>query len=269
MEEMPYTIIVDGSGAVTERRMANHAIGTLLNSTVTVLSNTVSAGKRTVVVSRSALGPSSEYANFTVQQSEMKVPFISAVGSTSSLSYHKNKTASTLAMWPSKGQPVCLCDKPAAAYGHATGTIKYLPTGEEFGFINYCMPEPRESVLAQRNPTCDVVRRRRSTKHKAQQQPPQQPHHSTLRLWLHVLLAVLRLSVCLQRAYVGGLQVCKHMWSLLDSDQQKDPRVQKWKDTPLTYYQKYRFYFQEYTADHHIVSVPRQGWVSQPPTAAN
>ena len=215
MEEMPYTIIVDGSGAVTERRMANHAIGTLLNSTVTVLSNTVSAGKRTVVVSRSALGPSSEYANFTVQQSEMKVPFISAVGSTSSLSYHKNKTASTLAMWPSKGQPVCLCDKPAAAYGHATGTIKYLPTGEEFGFINYCMPEPRESVLAQRNPTCDVVRRR-STKHKAQQQQPQQPqHHSTLRLWLHVLLAVLRLSVCSVRTSAGckSASTCGHSWT--------------------------------------------------------
>ena len=56
------------------------------------------------------------------------------------------------------------------------------------------------------------------------------------------------------------LQVCKHKWSLLDSDQEADPRVQKWKDQPLTYYQKYRFYFQEYVPDHHIVSVPRQGW---------
>ena len=44
-------------------------------------------------------------------------------------------------------------------------------------WVNYCEPEPRESVLHDRNPTCDL------------------------------------------EAYVGGLQVCKHMWSLLDADQ--------------------------------------------------
>ena len=216
MEEAPYTIIVDGTGAVTERRMANHAAGRLLPRTVKVVSNTVSAGKRTVVLSRAATSSSMDYANFT--RTDMTIPFISAVGSTSSLSYHRNKTASMLSMWPSAGEPVCLCAQPAAPFGSATGTIKYLPTGEEFGFVNYCMPEPRESVLAQRNPTCDV------------------------------------------RAYVGGLQVCKHMWSLLDAAQESDPRVQKWKDMPLTYYQKYRFYYQEYVPNHHIVSVPRQGW---------
>eukprot|EP01043_Picozoa_sp_COSAG02_P005347 COSAG02_NODE_144_length_34086_cov_65.390944_22_plen_376_part_00 len=156
MEEAPYTIIVDGTGAVSERRMANHAAGRLLPPTVKVLSNTVSAGKRTVVLSRAAMSNSLDYANFT--KTDLSIPFISAVGSTASLSYHKNKTASTLAMWPSASEPVCLCAQPAAPYGHATGTIKYLPTGEEFGFVNYCMPEPRESVLAQRNPTCDVVR---------------------------------------------------------------------------------------------------------------
>lgn len=151
MEETPYTIVVDGAGAVTERRMANHAIGRLLTSTVTVVSNTVAAGKRTVVLSRSATVGGVDHANFSL--AELKLPFISAIGSTSSLSYHKDKTASSLAMWPSAGQPVCLCSEPAAAFGSAKGTIKYLPTGEEFGFVNYCMPEPRESVLAQKNPT--------------------------------------------------------------------------------------------------------------------
>ena len=91
---------------------------------------------------------------------------------------------------------MCLCAMPAAAYGKAAGTIKYLPTGEQFGFTNFCQPEPRESVLANHNPTCDV------------------------------------------RSYVGGLQVCKHMWSLLDAHQESDPRVQRWKSQPLTYYQK-------------------------------
>jgi hypothetical protein len=216
MEDAPYTIIVDGTGAVSERRMANHAIGRLLKSTVKVLSNTVVSGTRTVMLSRSATSHVADYANFTM--TELEVPFISAVGSTSDLSYHKTKTASMLAMWPSAGQPVCMCAQPAAPFGSATGTIKYLPTGEEFGFTNFCQPEPRESVLAQKNPTCDV------------------------------------------RAYVGGLQVCKHMWSLLDADQEKDERVQRWKSQPITYYQKYRIYFQEYVPKHHIGTIPRQGW---------
>ena len=82
--------------------------------------------------------------------------FISAVGSTPELGYHKTKTAATMAMWPAKGQSVCVCSKPAAPFGSAKGSITYLPTGESFGFVNYCAPEPRESVLAQRNPTCDV-----------------------------------------------------------------------------------------------------------------
>ena len=82
-----------------------------------------------------------------------------------------------------------------AAFGHAKGNIKYLPTGEEFGFINGCSPEPRESVLADRNPMCDV------------------------------------------RAYTGGLQVCKHKWTLLDE-------AQGCANQPLKFWQKYRFYYQ-------------------------
>ena len=216
MADLPYAMIVDGAGAVTERRMANHGAGNLLKPTVTVVSNTVAAGVRTVVLTRDAISHSAEYANFTM--TDLEVPFINAVGSTSALSYHKEKTAATLSMWPSAGQPVCLCSLPAAPFGTATGTIKYLPTGESFGFTNYCQPEPRESVLAQRNPTCDV------------------------------------------RSYVGGLQVCKHMWSLLDSKQENDARVQAWKALPLTYYQKYRIYFQDYVPQKHIGTIPRQGW---------
>ena len=37
-------------------------------------------------------------------------------------------------------------------------------------------------------------------------------------------------------------------------------KVLRWKDQPLRYYQKYRFYYQPYVPDHHIISVPRQGW---------
>ena len=85
----------------------------------------------------------------------MTIPVINAIGSGPVLAYHRNKTAASLSLWPRR-QPVCLCEEPAAAFGHAEGTIRYRPTGEEFGFINACQPEPRESVLADRNPTCDV-----------------------------------------------------------------------------------------------------------------
>ena len=173
MADDPYTIVVDGTGAVTERRIANHAAGTLLAPSVAVVSNVVgSGGLRTVVLSRPAQGATKEHATFTM--TDLNVPFISAVGVTSSLSYHKNKTASSLNLWPSGGAAdVCLCENPAAPFGSATGTIKYLPTGESFGFTNYCKPEPRESILFDRNLACDV------------------------------------------RVYVGGLQVCKHQWTLL------------------------------------------------------
>jgi hypothetical protein len=57
------------------------------------------------------------------------------------------------------------------------------------------------------------------------------------------------------RAYTGGLQVCKHKWSLLDADQE-----QPWPDQPLVYYQKYRFYYQEYKPDLHVISLPRAVW---------
>merc|ERR1711871_180060 len=103
--------------------------------------------------------------------------------------------------------------EPAAPFGACNGIIRYEPTGEQFGFLNDCQPEPRESILASRNPTCDI------------------------------------------RAYVGGLQVCKHKWSLLDANQE-----QPWPDQPLVYYQKYRFYFQEYDPKQHVVVLPRAVW---------
>ena len=69
-----------------------------------------------------------------------------------------------------------------------------------------------------------------------------------------------RNPTCDVRAYVGGLQVCKHMWSLLDAEQELDERIIAWKQIPLTYYQKYRIYFQEYVPEKHIGTIPRQDW---------
>ena len=97
------------------------------------------------------------------------------------------------------------CGGPASAtVGASNMTIPWA---------NDCYPEPRESVLAARNPTCDLA------------------------------------------AYAGGLRVCKHMWSLLDADQDIP-----WRDTPLRYWLKYRFYFQPFAPTVHLVSQPRVSW---------
>ena len=78
---------------------------------------------------------------FTLQDTQ--IPFINAIGSGAALAYHANKTASSISLWPMQSAPVCLCEHPAPPFGSAKGTIRYLPTGEEFGFINACSPEPR------------------------------------------------------------------------------------------------------------------------------
>ena len=145
MEEKPYSIIVDGvGGTVTERVLASHMGsapspgGSLLEPSVTVVYSTVADGKRTVVLTRPAAGATAQHASFTLQ--DTTVPFINAIGSSPAFGYHLNKTASSLSLWPTVGSgsgevaaPACMCEKPAALFGHATGNIKYLPTGEEFG----------------------------------------------------------------------------------------------------------------------------------------
>ena len=136
-------------------------------------------------------------------------------------------------------------------------------------FVNYCEPEPRESVLADRNPTCDVrayVGGLQVCKHMYVR--PSVPSvwlfasHWAHKKW-SCLLANVRDTHArmLARANLLLLQRTNEpssyagRWSLLDSDQ-----PQPWPDQPLTYYQKYRFYFQEYVPGFHAVSVPRQGW---------
>ena len=57
---------------------------------------------------------------------------------------------------------------------------------------------------------------------------------------------------CSLHRYVGGLSTCHHGWHLLDADQEVP-----WPDQPLTYYFKWRFYFQEYDTKKHVSAT---GW---------
>lgn len=90
-----------------------------------------------------------------------------STGSSSTFGYHTAKTVSTVALWPqaaAKGAAAaaaCVCSVPAAPFGNGTGTIKYLggpakPEGDTIGFPFRCEPYPRETVLRDKNPTCDI-----------------------------------------------------------------------------------------------------------------
>lgn len=59
---------------------------------------------------------------------------------------------------------------------------------------------------------------------------------------------------CDVRTYVGGQIACKHMWSLLDADQDIP-----WPDQPLVYHLKFRLWFQEHDPSYHQM-VYRTTW---------
>jgi len=151
MANAPYAIIVDGAGAVTERVMGNHMAGVQINTSVQVVSNTVKAGIRTVVMQRPLKGATPQHHTF--DPLKVSFSFINAIGTTSTFSHHKTDSTSSISMWPVSG-PACVCAVPAAPFGKGTGTIEYLPTGEVNGFAMRC--NPTESILGNHNPTCDI-----------------------------------------------------------------------------------------------------------------
>ena len=148
-----YAIIVDGHGAVTERQLGTgvgvagaHQPGVLLAPSVTVKSNTVKDGKRTVVLSRPLRGLTAQHA--TLVAAATGVPIIAAVGSTPTLSHHAVRGASDLFLVKA-GAPTCVCQ----AFGSRSGTIGGAPFG------NVCPPAllNDHQGTAAGNDVCDVL----------------------------------------------------------------------------------------------------------------
>ena len=179
MKDAPWAIIVDGTGKVTERQLADQSPGKELPSSVTVVKSTLEGETRTVVMTRPFKG---EIFSFDPNQPEL--PFINAVGTGPQLAYHHAKTVSSLLLLR-VDSPTCICAEDPLPFGsYKAGTLTYNPTNQtgdvgvgSVGFNNRCAPQPRVDLLAYKNPTCDV------------------------------------------RTYVGGQLSCHHMWSLLDADQ--------------------------------------------------
>eukprot|EP00494_Astrolonche_serrata_P006955 UN06980 len=200
MEDLPYTIVVDGDGKVTERKLDQHAPGHLIATSVKVLSNTVDKnGNRTVVLNRPLIGLTKDHYTFSPNLRELK--FINAIGKGKTFAYHKDKGASTLILLAKDNNCVCV-NKDDIPFGKGTGYLIYEDT--QVSLHQNCLAAPYGVLLQQKNPTCDV------------------------------------------RTYVGGQQCCHHMWSLLDKDQEIP-----WKDQPLEYHMKFRYWFQEYDENKH------------------
>ena len=108
-----YTIIVNDTG-VQERKIgtcgteAEHCPGTPLAQSVTVVSQAVSAGVRTVVLKRPFKGATSDHYSFS-PDAVATMNYISAVGSSQSFAYHKIHDSLTLSFAPPAG-PTCVCD---------------------------------------------------------------------------------------------------------------------------------------------------------------
>lgn len=157
MSELPYVVTVDGSGKVVERKLADHAAGTVLASSVTVVSNSVAGGKRTVVVSRPLKGASKDH--YTFSAIALSIPIINAVGTGPVYAYHKASKADSVNLWPSssQGSSACVCVQPALPFGQGSGLLKYIETGETVGFpAGRCSAPQNEDLRFQGNPSCDI-----------------------------------------------------------------------------------------------------------------
>jgi hypothetical protein len=78
MGDLPYAVVVDGAGKVSEHKLADHSGGTVLSASVKVVSSTVVNGKRTVVLTHPLHGATTQHYTFDPSQTQMH--FINALG---------------------------------------------------------------------------------------------------------------------------------------------------------------------------------------------
>lgn len=180
----PYAIIVTGDGAagVSERKLANHGPGSVLDASITVLSNSVQDNMRTVVVKRGFTGMTEDHYTFTATSDQ--IPFINAKGSSLTFAQHQGHAAGVLSLAVADGAS-CLCETGI----EATIAGDHFPGNDSLR----CAPEPTGDLLKTHNPTCDIKTYSgglQCCKHghfllDAHQEPPAetQEYHLKFRFW--------------------------------------------------------------------------------------
>ena len=151
MVDQPYTLIVNSTGVIEHKlgtcgSEAEHCPGTLLNKTIHVVSNAVTNGQRTVVMTRPSMGLTGDYYTFAPLATST-IPLITAIGNTQVFAYHKAHMPTTLALVDQTGH-TCVCN---------LGSIEQMcdNNGNECQeFVKDCAPAPAGSLLKEKNPTC-------------------------------------------------------------------------------------------------------------------
>jgi hypothetical protein len=155
MSEMPYTILVNDT-AVWEQKLgtcgseADHCPGTRLNNSLTVKSNSVVDGVRTVVVTRPFSGATKDHYTFS-PSSVATIPVIGAFGKDQTFAYHVGHQ-SGLMTFTAPGVPTPICDD-----GGAGEICENGGTGCRT-FTKNCVPAAAGGIggdlKTQHNPTC-------------------------------------------------------------------------------------------------------------------
>ena len=141
MSDLPYTIIVNGTGDIFELKMANHLPGEKLTNSINVVENNVINSTRYVKIIREIIGKTKDYYTFSNNQTD--IPLLTAIGNTKEYSVHKAKSGYTIRMNSISGS-TCICNSGIS------GDINGLP------FHKNCMPEPYADLIQQQNPTCFI-----------------------------------------------------------------------------------------------------------------
>mmetsp|Transcript_12506 Transcript_12506/g.31977 ORF Transcript_12506/g.31977 Transcript_12506/m.31977 type:complete len:525 (-) Transcript_12506:459-2033(-) len=137
MSDAPYALIVDGHGAVTERRLATHDPGSELQPSISVISSSASDGVRKVVLSRKVDGATEQH--YSLPREATQINLIVAIGNTVELAYHKARTASKVVLLP-VDTPACVCEPLVEHY-----LVYNNATQNRFGYE--CTDEPRGDML--------------------------------------------------------------------------------------------------------------------------
>ena len=138
MKDEPYSIIIEGEGNVSERKLGNHAPGTVLKRSIRIISNTVKNGLRSVILHRRVKGISSDYYSFPNQPGDLNM--IAALGSSKTFGYHKVHAGGQITLLPTETNS-CVCIPTSKV------SFSYMNTTTQFMKNYNCLDEPRSDML--------------------------------------------------------------------------------------------------------------------------
>jgi len=154
MSDSPYVIYANSSGAFEQQigtcgSEAEHCPGNPLAPSITLESNSVVSGVRTVVLTRPFKGLTDKHYSFRPDNVNT-LNIISASGSSQTFAYHRLHDPAVIS-FTSPGVPVCVCDE-----GHSGQLC--TDDGHCGSFTKRCLSHDQGGdLLSQRNPTCNSI----------------------------------------------------------------------------------------------------------------